>query len=386
MGDVTTSRRTLLRTGGVALAAAATAGCVSGGAGGAGGDEFRPMDVEEFPVGDLESTFNLWNWYDGFANYAKEQFPSEYDAVETVNVSGYASPGTWFTKLQSGTHSIDNIGATGEFVGRSMENDLLEPLPVERMPGWEDVPQSYKDDVERYFTDDEGRAYCVPESTVLAPALGYNTDHFDSPPTSWEVLWDESLEGKVTMWDRSYIAGAVAARVAGQDWRDPSDWGEIEELLVQQKPLNRTYWKEYQAGMQMFINEEVVAGPMTMGRLFTARFDHGAPIDYVIPEEGTQYSMDQFVIPTGAPHPRASTQFLDWAARAENARQLFLTMGYKPATRNLDQQLRDAGVSDERVSFVSWSDDQRSRMEFQAPLDQSVRERYDEIWTAVKAA
>jgi len=378
-------RRKILKTSGAALATS-MAGCLGGITGGGGSEEFKPMDVQEFPVSDIEDTFNLWNWYDGFGNYAKEQFPKDHDGVNTVNVSGYSSPSQWFTKLQSGNHSIDNIGATGEYVGRGMEEDLLEPLPVESMPAWDQLPQSYKDDVNEYFTDDDGNAYCVPESTVVAPALGYNTEYFDEPPTSWEILWDESLEGQVTMWDRSYIAGTIAARVSGQDWRNPDDWDEIEELLTQQKPLNNTYWAEYQSGMQMFINEEVVAGPMTMGRLFTARFDHDAPIDYVIPEEGTSYSMDQFVIPKGAPHPRVSTQFLDWAARTENAVKLFTTMGYKPAVSGLEEELKKNNVPQEHIDFISWTDDQRSRMDFQAPLDQDVREGYDEVWTKVKAA
>lgn len=375
-------RRTVLKTSGTALAAA-TAGCIGGNG---GGSDFRPMDVEEFPVSDLESTFNLWNWYDGFANYAQEQFPATADGVDEVNVSGYSAPSEWFTQLQSGNHSIDNIGATGTYVGRSMENDLLEPLPVENMPSWENIPQSYKDDVNEYFSDDDGNIYCVPEATVLAPALGYNTNYFDEPPSSWEILWDEDLEGQVTVWDRSYIAGSIAAKIAGQDWRDPDDFDELQELLLQQKPLNNTYWQEYQAGMQMFINEEVMAGMMTMGRLFTARFEHDAPIDYVIPEEGTMYSQDQFVIPKGAPHPRASTQFLDWAAKTGNAVKLFTSMGYKPAVNNLESQLQEEGVPQEHIDFITWSDDQQSRMEFQAPFPEDVRTGYDEMWTRVKAA
>ena len=108
-----------------------------------------------------------------------------------------------------------------------MENDLLEPLPVENMPAWENIPQSYKDDVDEYFSDDDGNIYCVPEATVVAPALGYNTEYFDEPPSSWEILWNEDLEGQVTVWDRSYIAGSIAAKVAGQDWRDPDDFDEL---------------------------------------------------------------------------------------------------------------------------------------------------------------
>lgn len=383
-------RRTILKASGTALAAATAAGCLGGtgggGSGGDGGSDFRPMDVNEFPVSDLESNFNLWNWYDGFANYSQEAFAEEYDAINEINVAGYSSPSEWFTQLQSGNHSIDNIGATGTYVGRGMENDLLEPLPVENMPAWENIPQSYKDDVNEHFKDDEGNVYAVPESTVLAPALGYNTDYFDEPPTSWEILWDEDLEGQVTMWDRSYIPGSIAAKVAGQDWRDPDDFDELEELLIQQKPLNNTYWQEYQSGMQMFINEDVVAGMMTMGRLYSARFDNDAPIDYVVPEEGTMYTQDSFVIPKGAPNPRASTQFLDWAARTQNAVKLFTSMGYKPAVTGLENQLQEEGVSQEKIDFVSWSDDQLSRMDFQAPYKQEVREGYDEMWTRVKAA
>jgi spermidine/putrescine transport system substrate-binding protein len=378
-------RRTVLKTSGATLAAA-TAGCIGGGDGG-DAEIQSPMDVteEDFenPRG-VEDTFNNWNWYDGFAEYSQEQLPQDFEGLETVNVSGYAAPSEWFSQLQSGNYDIDNIGGTANFTARSVENDLLAPIPLDRMPNVQEyVPDQYLGVVDEHFTDEDGNRYALPQARGVNPALGYNTEVFDEAPSSWDVLWNEEYADRITLQDRPIVAVQIGARYTGQDWTDPDDFEEIKEALIQQKDLVSTYWVEHSSGMQQYVNESAVVGTMTMGRLYDARFNNDANIDWTVPDEGSTFFADQFIIPADAPHPAISTYYTNWAAHPDNAFQLFERMGYLPA---VDVDLEEQGVDAERSEFVDWQARGGDRLDFLGPLDDGVREQYDQVWTEVKAA
>lgn len=346
------------------------AGCLGGGGG--GGDGRVPMDVGEWPPEDYSDSLNMWNWYDSWVDYAQEEFGSEFD-VEVSN-SGFSSPDQWYSQLQAGNENIDNISATTNWVDRSIENDFLHEIPVDIMPAWENITERAKQ-VSSYEQD--GSVYAVPESLVLYP-LTYNEEYFDSEPESWGVLWDESHKDRIVMWDNATVSCQIAAMYTGQDPTDPSDFQEIEEVLKQQKPLLKTYWGDYQQGQSLFVNDDVVAGPLTMGRTYTARFQEGAPVNYTAPEEGAMFTSDLFVIPQGSPNPITSLLFTNWATQTENAAMLFETMGYKPAVDISDQ------ISEEDAEFINWPDEWN--LIFSETLSEDVRSRYDEIWTAVKTA
>lgn len=380
------SRRSVLKMSGLAVASS-IAGCV-GGIGGSG-EDFNPMDMtsEQFknPSNvDYESQFNMWNWYDGFADYTKNKLPKDYSNLEQVTTSGYSSPTQWMSKLQSGNHDMDNIGGTTQYTKPAIDSNLLSPIPVEEMPNWQHIPDWYKTKYEKYFSKD-GEMYAVPESRGINPILAYNSDEFDEPPKSWDILWDEEYKGKLTIQNDPINACELAALYLGQDPYNPSDFKEIKEALIQQKPLMKTYWEDYTTGMRLFVNESCVAGTLTAGRVVDARFNNNAPhVDYTVPKEGAPVFSDHYILPKEAPHPKISTLFMNWAMAPENAIRLFLTMGYLPPLKNAEEQMKKAGVSQEKIDFVTWPDDWN--IKFSPPVSDEVRNRYSQIWTEVKAA
>ncbi len=371
-------RRSVLGAVGTA-GAAALAGCL----GGDEGDEeyVRPIEIESFPVEEYESSLNVWNWYTDWVDWHTEPFQESYEGVEDINTQAYSGPSEWYSRLEAGNDEIDNISATNEWVVRSMENDYLEPLPVERMGAWEVLSDLAQSDAEEYFSMD-GEVYAIPESIVMQPSLTYNTDYFDEPPDSWSILWDEDLEGMMFMEDWAEVSCRVAALYTGQDPNDPDDFEEIEEVLMQQRDLNVTYWNEFSSAMEMFIDEEVMVGPLRDGRTWMARFLNDAPIDYAVPDEGMMYTYDNFVIPEGAPNPRASAAWVDHGGQISSRIRLFSEMGYVPPIENLEDELTEV-VSEEEAAFADWLDP--DELIFIEPLDEETLDRYDEIWTTVVA-
>lgn len=375
-------RRTILKASGAA-AASGLAGCLGGNRGGS----FNPAEADEFPVPDIEQEFNLWNWYDGLASYAAEDMPKQYDNLNTVTTTGYAASSEWFSKLKAGNHSIDAIASTTTYTDRCLDDDLIAPLPTDNMPNYSNALKLGRDQMKKHFSDDDGNVYAHPHNIGLWPCLGYNSNEFSDKPTSWDVLWDEQYKGQLTMQDQPIVSGFIGAMYTGQDFANPDDFKDIEEALIQQKELCKTYWKEYEVGMQLFINETVVAGGSILGRLYSAHFQNDAPyVNYSIPEEGALYYLDNSIIPSDAPHPRVATEYLNWYLDPQNAIKLFTEMGYVPAIENVGDAMKEAGVPQEQRDFISWTDEQRDRLVFWEPLDEEVREEYNDLWTRVKAA
>lgn len=378
-------RRSILKGAGAATVAA-LAGCMGDDD---SGDGFRPIELEEWPPEHGDS-LNVWNWYFDFRDWAAETFAEEYD-IENMNTAGYSDPSEWYSQLEGGNGEIDSIGSSVDWTVRGMDNEYIEPLPVDIMPVWDEIPESLKEILDEYHTVD-GDVYALPQALSVNPSLTYNTEVFESPPDSWGILWDDEFEDEVFMWDRSYYACQIAALYTGQDPFEPDDMDEIREVLIQQRDLNVTYWDEFNHARGMFINEDVVAGPLLDGQTFIAKFDDEAPIDYTVPEEGTLYGMNDFVLPTNAPNPRTALLFIDWIARPENIKHMMTEIGYRPPVDDDDlmdlyeDELADGTLTEEQIEFHIWPEEWNDRLYFERPLDDEVLQRFDEIWTEVKSA
>ncbi|WP_135828448.1 ABC transporter substrate-binding protein [Halorussus halobius] len=381
------NRRRFLKATGV-TGLASTAGCLGVGGGDDGGAS-RPIEADSVPPSEYSDELNVWNWYFSWRDWAVENFQNEIDV--TVNKPSYSSGAEVYSKFESGDHSIDNVGLTTDWTNRAMNNDHLEPLPVDEMDSWQAIPEYVKESTREYKSKD-GDVYAMPQAVSIFPSLTYNTEVFDGAPESWSVLWDDAYEGQILMRDSATSSCSIAAWYTGQDPFDPDDFDEIEEVLEQQKPLVNTYWSGYNQARGMFTNEDAVVGPLLDGQTFLARFDNDAPINFTVPEEGTYFNVDDIVIPKGAPNPMTSLYFVDWAMQPAQSKQLLLTMGYLPPVQQenlgdiFSEELDAGDITEEELDFYRWPDEWDDRLVFGRPFDDEVRERYDEIWTAVKSS
>ena len=77
----------------------------------------------------------------------------------------------------------------------------------------------------------------------------------------------------------------------GDDPLAVTKWDEIRDKLFEQKELVSKYWVDYQNGMEMFVNEEVVVGQLTAGRTRMGKAA-GGPIDWTVPDEALDSPQD----------------------------------------------------------------------------------------------
>lgn len=365
------------------------AGCVGlFGDGDGQGSATRPRELESWPPDEYNKTCHCWSWYADWQEWGTQAFKENYDMNE-VTANAVANPAKWYGALEAGRAENDVIVTNNEWVGRALNNDYVESLPVDAIPAWDTVREDYIQDMRDHFpSQGDGLFPAIPFTVNISPVLAYHTEYFDEPPTSWSEMWNDEHKGDIAMFaPRPEVACYLGAFYTGQDPFNPSDYEAIKEALIQQKPLNKTIQDSNQGMQQMLANESVRLCNFRDGRVFKAIFDQDAPYDFVIPEEGSMYSPNVFFVPTVSDNPMAGLMYLNFMMDDKAMRKFVEITRYRPARSNEGiRNLLEGHEDPELIDKMVLDEEDIENTVFSAPLEDGVLERYDEIWTEVKAA
>ena len=312
----------------------------------------------------------IYNWYQPWIAEVSPMFEEE-TGITVEQLGTYSANDEWWARLNAG-EAFDFFIPTTDWVQRAMAADLLHELDLEQIPNTSNLFADWQNN--EVFQKD-GAVYASPFARVYY-SLTYNTEEFAEAPTSWEVTWDEAYKGKITAQDQSYARVGTTALLLGDDPLNPQMWDEIREKLLEQKELINKYWTDYQNGMELFVNEEVVVGQLTAGRTRMAKAG-GAPIDWTVPEEGVLTFIDTFAIPSTSENPENGHKFIDFLQRPDIMAMEMEMMYYD----TLNEAARNELPEDIRVQFEVPED---AKLVLSLDLDQQVRTQMDELWTEVK--
>ncbi len=307
-----------------------------------------------------------------YVPFLEEVIPQfEEETGITVNtVSTYASNDEWWAKLNAGEQTDFLIGTT-DWVQRAMSADLLQPVDISKL---ENYGQLYAEFQENEIYAKDGGSYAVPWTRVFY-CLTYNTNTFSEAPTTWGVTWDEQYSGKITMMDQAQARIGTTALYLGDDPLNPGDWDAIRDSLLEQKQLVSKYWKDYQNGMELFINEEAVVGQLTAGRSRMA-MSQDAPVNWTVPEEGCLTFVDTLVIPKVAENVDQAHQFIDFLIRSDVMAHEMTMMYYEALNEEAHAELPE--------EFAPWFETpEGANLVNSIDLATDVRQRMDEVWSEV---
>ncbi|WP_227377706.1 ABC transporter substrate-binding protein [Haladaptatus halobius] len=356
MTHETASRRRFLKAAG-AIGMMAAAGRVGA------------QNQNQNPYGGVTGPFRLRMWHEDYAGARLQEFAQKWNISATNK--GFEDPAEPFAQLQAGQYTGDLISFLHDWGQRAWRSDLLQPIDTTRL--------QYLDRLDdRWQTMNEvgqNRQWGIPYDVGLYP-ITYNTEVFSNPPNSWSVLWDEEYRGRITMQDSSIQACQNAALYTGQNPINPDDFQEIEEALMQQKPLVQSYWGTFESGMRLFVDGEVDVGQITFGRTVQAIVDHGANVNYSVPREGAMTYFDEFTIPKNANNVGTAYAWIDDYLQQGGPRFTELER-YRATTANLTET-----VPQNQRELYDWSPDWN--LVTQSLLDERVLQQYDQIWTRVK--
>jgi spermidine/putrescine transport system substrate-binding protein len=345
------------------------------------GEDMASANQLEVDRSQLSEELYLFNWSEYLDPELLDAFEEEY-GVRVIE-DFYDANESMLPKIRAGNSGYDIVVPSDYAVEILREEDLLAPLDKSLLPNLEYINPALLD---LYY--DPGNSYSVPYFWGTT-GLAYNTEHFEEPPTSWSVLFEEAsleeLSGRFTMLEDPRETPAAALAYLGHpiNTTDEAELQEARELLLFQKPYVAAY-DSSNANLKL-ATEEIVIAHTYDGSAATARLGiedkPGNPnIAYTIPQEGGVIWQDNMAIVAESPNQYTAHVFLNFLMRPDIAAQnadyvLYLTPneGAEPLLAEETQDIFDAISPDEEImDKMQWIE-----------RSEEADALYNELWTEV---
>jgi spermidine/putrescine transport system substrate-binding protein len=287
------SRRSLLRGAVILPAAAALAACGKkvGGGGTTGGGSTGGS-----------TQLNIYNWSQYLNPKNIKAF--EQSTGASVTQDYYASNEEMIAKLKGGATGYDIIAPTGYAVEILAKTNKLMPLDHSKIPNLANADKQF---VNLGF--DPGNKYSAPKDWGTT-GVGYLTDFVKEDITSWKQFYDLAGEykGKYTVLDSSPEVIGSGLKLLGYSYNtlDANQVNEATDKLIAIKPdIGDVTSSNYRQEMQQ---EQAYVSLGWNGDFFYVKKPH----KYVIPTEGSEFWLDNWCIPAGAPHADLAHEFINF--------------------------------------------------------------------------
>jgi len=295
---------------------------------------------------DLAGTsLNVCNWGEYISDGAEGSLNvvkafQEVTGIK-VNYTTFDTNEGLYAKLAAGGANYDLVIPSDYMIQRLVAENQLEALDFANIPNASYVMDEYKG---RYFDPDD--TYSVPY-TIGMVGLIYNEDLVKEAPTSWNALWDKRYAGQILQFASPRDAFGLAQFLLGQEINstDPAVWRAAAAKLKEQAPLVQTYIADEVYDIMEGANAAM--GPYYAGDYILMNGNNES-LQFVYPEEGTNFFYDSAVIPKGAQNKQAAEMFINFLLEPDvalaNAEYIMYATPHKAVRENPEYSLRDSDI------------------------------------------
>jgi putative spermidine/putrescine transport system substrate-binding protein len=345
----TTTRR-LISLPSVALLLVAVAGCGTDSDVGEGDDDslgaggFVAPDVPmQESVGEMEGQVNILAWpgyaEDGSTDKSVDWVtPFEEQSGCQANVKYFATSDEAVQLMKTGEYDV--VSASGDATLRLIAAGDVAPVNTDLISNYPDLSAFLKD---QGYNSVGGQMYGVPHGWG-ANLLMYNTEAISPAPTSWSAVFDDASQyaGKVTAYDSPiYIADAALylmntqpeLGIADPYALDDEQFDAAVEILKAQKENVSEYWSDYLKEIQAFKTGDSQIGT-TWQVIASLAQSEGAPVEAILPDEGSTGWSDTWMISSEAKNPNCGYAWMDYIASPEAQAAVAEWFGEAPANPN----------------------------------------------------
>jgi spermidine/putrescine transport system substrate-binding protein len=312
MAQTPLSRRGFLYASTLSATAAFLAACSanSGGASAAPSAGAGSTPVPSFAVpADIESELFMYNWGDYVDPDNIALFQQVY-GVDKFTYDTFASNDELLTKLQGGAVGQWDISApTAEFVPAMVEQGFIQKIDWSKIPNAQYIEAAFKG--QWWDPNDE---YQLPKDWGTT-GISIRTKIVKEEVKTWKQFFEvaPTYSGRIVVVDSPGDVFVAPLKALGYSLNSKSE-SELEEargLLMGLAPhVLALDSDQYNTKIE---TEEAVLGLTWTGGILELRDKpETADVVYQIPEDGTLYWLDTWVILADAPHPIAAHAFLDF--------------------------------------------------------------------------
>ncbi len=236
-----------------------------------------------------------------------------------VNYSTFSSNESMYAKVSSGSATYDVIIPSDYMIQRMVEEDLLLPLDLSKIPNYQYIDDNFKGE-HVYYEDDPTNdlQYSVPYFYGMIGVI-YNTsivEDGDEQIGSWDLMWDEQYKGDILQFNNSRDAFGTALYKLGYDVNQEEEalWREALEELLAQKEIVQGYVMD-EIFNKMKSGSAAVAAYYAGD--FLSMYEDNNDLAFFYPEEGTNIYIDAMCIPRSSQNADLAMEYINFMCSKE---------------------------------------------------------------------
>lgn len=258
---------------------------------------------------------NIWTYNDFVPEAFRKQF--EADTGIKVNVRLVDDQGKQFNLLaaEQPNPTVDIMTVAGHRFLQFIESDLLAPMDTDRLSNWGKINPTFS---EGDWATINGNKWGVPILSGME-VLSYNTELVsEEEAQTWDTLFSEKYKGQtayiiqdmlsIVMLMKGYDGNFI--EYANDHERAAEIMAEVQQFMIDKKPLVRKYYDGGAEFQQMMVNQDIALGHSWNGPA-AALINDGFPLGMSIPREGSYGFVYTFNIANNAPNADNAYTFLD---------------------------------------------------------------------------
>jgi len=321
------------------------------------------------------TTLYVLNWGEYLDPELIKEFEEQNPDIK-INYTTTTSNEEMYTICTTEGSKIDLLVPSDYMVERLISEDKLAEINLDNIPNFK-----YVSDFSATRAFDPESKYSIP-NFIGTVGIIYNKNLVDEPVTSWDILWDEKYSGKIMMYDSIRDSIMVALCKLGYDINttDPDELAEAGQLLIQQKPLILAYGTDN-------IQYDMIGGSVALAVDYSgsaaAAINQNSDLAYVVPDEGSNVWVDNYVILKNSEHKEAAERFINFLCDPEISARNSEYVGYTTPNSAIDQYLDPAML--ENSAYVIEAET-LNRCTYFKDIGTDALSLWNDVWMEVKTA
>lgn len=334
---------------------------------------FAAADMLEQSEGSSDNTLYVYNWGEYIDPELLDAFYDE-TGIRVVYET-FDSNEAMMVKVNQGGTPYDVIFPSEYTVEKMVKDDLIMKLDYSRLPNAANIDPDIAARMPEALIE-----YSVPYFFGTVGILYNENTASDLDFSTWNTLWNESLENEILMVDGAREVLGMSLNSLGESLNETDDkklTAATDKLLELSPNIRGVVGDEIAA---MMTENEAEVAVVWSGMAQDIMWEN-EDLNYTIPSEGSNLWFDAMVIPKSSTNQDGAYQFINFLLDSENAAQNTDWVGY--ATPNAAAlELMDETVREDERFYPA--DTQLETLEMYKDLGPEMISRYNELFLQFK--
>ncbi|MGN0293061.1 MAG: PotD/PotF family extracellular solute-binding protein [Lachnospiraceae bacterium] len=309
---------------------------------GCGGSSASAESETEDTKPGVNGQVKVYNW----GEYIDEDVIDLFEEETGINViyDTFDTNETMYPIIETGGIAYDAVCPSDYMIEKMIQNNLLQEINFDNIPNIKYIDEAVMEGSRDF---DPENKYSVPY-TYGTLGIVYNTTKVHEPVTSWNILWDKKYDDEILMYNSVRDAFVAPLRLLNQDINSLDDAAlrTATDMLIEQKPLVQSYVMDQ-------IKDLMICGSASLAMCYSgevlAMQEENPDLAYALPEEGSNFFIDSWVIPANAENKENAEAWINFLNKPEIALKNFEYITYSTPNTGAQELIDEELLSNPAV-------------------------------------